>query len=44
MPLWRERCHYEGRDAALWKYPLDSRIKLSKWKRLIFIQMKQFQH
>jgi hypothetical protein len=33
----RGRRRYVGRDAALWKYPVDSRIILKKWKLLKFI-------
>jgi hypothetical protein len=33
-----DRCCYVGRDTALWKYPVNSRSKISKWKLLNYIQ------
>jgi hypothetical protein len=39
------RCCYVQRDATLLKYPLNSRIKQSKWKRWnLFKVMKEYKH
>jgi len=42
MPRFgRERCHYVGRDATIWKYLVNSRRKLSKWKMMNFIHSNE---
>jgi hypothetical protein len=37
----RDRCHFVGRDATIWKYHVNSRRKLSKWKLINFIHSNE---
>jgi hypothetical protein len=37
----RDRCRYVGRVAALWKYSVNSRNSISKWKLLNVIKSKE---
>ena len=45
-PLFgRDRCRYVGRDAALSKYPVNSRSKISRLKLFnLFKVKKEYQH